>query len=72
MKRRSMILIVGLMVLALLLMAAPAFAAPSPPAAADSGLHNAHMETMGTNGHDNVPFTCTMSHEACMGMERAK
>lgn len=51
MKCRSMILMVGLIVLALLAMAAPAFAAPSPFPAAFFGLHNAHCKTMGTPGH---------------------
>ncbi|MBU2603757.1 MAG: hypothetical protein KKA32_16620 [Actinobacteria bacterium] len=67
MKRTSMILMVGLIVLALLAMAAPAFAAPSPPAAAYDGLHNAHMKTHGTPGHDKVPFNCPAPHAECTG-----
>jgi hypothetical protein len=61
-KTKAIILLV-LVALTLLAFAAPALAAP--PAAADQGLHNAHCKTMGTPGHQAVPFECDMM----MGME---
>lgn len=61
------LLAVLVLVVALLaLMAAPAFAAPNPPAAAQGGLHTAHCATMGTPGHAKVPFTCPMPHDECL------
>jgi hypothetical protein len=57
-----------LVVVLLALMAAPALAAPTSPAAAGDGLYTAHCATMGTPGHATVPFACTMPHDECMGL----
>ena len=61
MKTKGIILL--LVVLSLLAFAAPALAAP--PAAATDGLHKAHCKTMGTPGHDTVPYDCPVHEMGC-------
>jgi hypothetical protein len=64
--RTKALLLLVVIVLALLAFAAPVLAAP--PAAADGGLHKAHCKTMGTAGHDKIPWTCP-SHPAGCSMD---